>query len=290
MLVSFGMYLMRTNLPRLCLAAISFAFVTLPDAFAQDNYEIQVYGSEMPSPGTTTLELHSNFTVQGSKTVKDGVEPTNHSMHETLEVTHGFNDWFEAGFYVFSSIQPNGGWQWVGDHIRPRFTVPESWKWPVGLSLAQEFGYQQRRFSEDTWSWEIRPIIDKNVGRWYLAFNPTFDRSLHGEGVKHGFEFSPNAKVSFAFTKKIEGGLEYYGALGPVGNFNRLHHQHHQFFPTLDLDVSPKWEINFGVGYDATAANDRLMVKFIVGRRFSWGGRHDPGSTDKPVNSSTTHE
>jgi len=250
-------------------------FMLLSAASAQDNYEIQVYSSEMGPPGSTMVELHSNFTVLGSTTVKDGVNPTQHSMHETLEITHGFTDWFETGFYVFSSIQPDGGWQWVGDHIRPRFTVPESWHWPVGLSLAQEFGYQQRRFSEDTWTWEIRPIIDKKVERWYLAFNPTFDRALHGEGVKHGFEFSPNAKVSFDFTKKIAGGLEYYGSLGPIPDFNSLQHQHHQLFPTIDLDVSPKWELNFGVGYDATNPSDRLIVKFILGRRFAWGGKSD---------------
>jgi hypothetical protein len=31
-------------------------------------------------------------------------------MHETLEITYGWTDWFETGFYVFSSIQPNDGW------------------------------------------------------------------------------------------------------------------------------------------------------------------------------------
>jgi hypothetical protein len=38
---------------------VAFALLT---ARAQDNYEIQVYSSEMDPPGTTTLELHSNFT------------------------------------------------------------------------------------------------------------------------------------------------------------------------------------------------------------------------------------
>ena len=138
----------------------------------------------------------------GSKTVEDGVLPSNHAQHETLEITQGFNSWFETGFYVFTSIQPDGGWQWVGDHIRPRVRVPESWHWPVGVSLSNEFGYQRRDFSPDTWTWEIRPIVDKKIGRWYLSFNPTLERSLHGENVNKGVEFSPNAKVSFDFTKK----------------------------------------------------------------------------------------
>lgn len=251
----------------LCLASVCLLAST---AHAQDNYEIQVYGSETVPAGDTMLELHTNFTAEGSKTVTDGVLPSNHSVHETLELTHGFNDWFETGFYVFTSIQPDGGWQWVGDHIRPRFRIPESWHWPVGLSLSQEFGYQRRDFSPDTWTWEIRPIIDKKIGRWYLSFNPTLDRSFHGASVHRGVGFSPNAKVSYDFTKRITGGLEYYASYGPITGFDPLHEQQQQFFPSIDLDLGPKWEFNFGVGVGATASTDHLIIKCIVGRRFSW--------------------
>ena len=92
--------------------------------FAQDNYEIQVYGSETVAPKTTMVELHSNFLFQGSKTTEDGVLPTEHELHETVEITQGFTPWFETGFYIFTTV-PNGqGWKWVGDHIRPRVRVP----------------------------------------------------------------------------------------------------------------------------------------------------------------------
>ena len=99
------------------LAAVGFGSV----ARAQDNYEIQVYGSETVAPAVTMFELHSNYTINGS-TEPDGVVwPTNHAVHETLEITHGFTPWFETGFYVFSSYRAGGqGWDWVGDHIRPR--------------------------------------------------------------------------------------------------------------------------------------------------------------------------
>jgi len=254
-----------------CAAAIFAALCFLTSARAQDNTEIQVYGSDLVAPGETMVEIHSNFTVKGTKTVVDGVLPTNHAEHETLEITHGFTSWFETGFYVFSTIQPDGGWMWVGDHIRPRVAIPEAWHWPVGLSLSTEFGYQQRNFSTDTWTWEIRPIIDKKAGRWYFAFNPTVDRSFHGAGENQGWGFSPNVKVSYDFTKKIAGGVEYYGALGPLGDFDPLHDQQQQIFPSIDLNVSPNWEFNFGVGIGATSATDHLIVKCIVGRRFHWG-------------------
>src|SRR5580765_8678972 len=212
-----------------------FLFLLTAFICAQDNYEIQVYGYETVAPRSTMVEIHSNFTIDGSKTVQDGVLPTNHAMHETLELTQGINDWAEVGFYVFSSIQPNGGWQWVGDHIRPRVRVPDEWHWPVGVSLSQEIGYQRAAFSPDTWTWEIRPIIDKKIGPWYLSFNPALDRSLHGDNVSQGFEFSPNAKVAYDFSKIIAGGLEYYGSLGPIGSFDPVAEQQQQFFPSIDL-------------------------------------------------------
>ena len=74
------------------------------------------------------VELHNNFTIDGSKATLDGVYPTNHAEHETVEITHGFNDWFECGFYIFTSITEGQSWQWVGDHIRPRVAVPKKWQ------------------------------------------------------------------------------------------------------------------------------------------------------------------
>jgi hypothetical protein len=253
---------------------IIFAFLAAialgPAARAQDNYEIQVYSAETVAPRSTMVEIHSNFTVEGSKTVVDGVQPSEHAEHETLEITQGINSWAEVGFYVFTSIQSDGGWQWVGDHIRPRVRVPDSWHWPVGVSISNEIGYQRRAFSPDTWTWEIRPIIDKKIGRWYLDFNPTLDRSFHGESVNQGVVFSPNVKVSYDFTKKIAGGLEYYGSSGPITGFDPLKDQQQQFFPAIDVDFGPQWEFNFGVGIGATRSTDHLIVKCIIGRRFSW--------------------
>ena len=122
--------------------------------------------------------------------------------HERLELTQGINEWAEVGFYLFSSIQPDGGWQWVGDHIRP--------------------------------------IVDRKIGPWYLAFNPALDRWFHGPGVNQGVTFSPNAKVSYDFTKKIAGGLEYYAAYGSLSDFAPLRDQQQQFFPAIDIDFAPE--------------------------------------------------
>ncbi|HEX8837894.1 MAG TPA: hypothetical protein VF748_13210 [Candidatus Acidoferrum sp.] len=239
-------------------------------AQAQDNYEIQVYSYDTVEAHHTMVELHSNFTIQGSKTVQDGVLPTNHQLHETIEITHGFTDWFETGFYIFTSAQNGQGWDWVGDHIRPRVRVPKKWNWPVGVSLSNEIGYQRRRYSTDTWTWEVRPIIDKQSGPWYWSFNPTFDRSFHGASVSQGVVFSPNFKFSYDFTKKITGGFEYYGSVGPATDFLPLGQQQHQIFPAIDLNLSPKWEVNVGLGVGMTHSTDHLIAKMILGYRFDF--------------------
>jgi hypothetical protein len=67
-----------------------------------------------------------------------------------------------------------------------------------------------------------------------------------------------------------------------VTNISPFTEQSQQFVPAFDLNVSPKWEINFGVGIGVTAGTDHLLVKAILGRRFDWGNRHHG---DKPAKS-----
>ena len=256
----------------LVLAAVSGVIAWLPDAArAQGNFEIQVYGSETVASGATMVELHANSAILGSTQVEDGVLPTQRAAHATLEITHGWTAWFETGFYLFTSVQtlsPDEGYWFVGSHLRPRVRAPEEWHLPVGLSLSLEVGWQQRRFSPDTWTLEIRPIIDKQIGRWYFAVNPAFEQSLKGPGTKTGIEFSPSAKVGYDLTKVVSPGIEYYGTLGPVGAFAPASQQQHQLYAVVDLNVDPRWEMNFGVGAGLTQATDKLIVKMILGRRF----------------------
>jgi hypothetical protein len=247
------------------------AILCVRSAVAQGNYEIQVYGADTVPAKTLMTELHSNFTPEGQKYYINRVIPTNHQQHETLELTEGITNWSEIGFYVFTSEQDGHGVQWVGDHIRPRVRAPDSWHLPVGLSLSTEIGYQRAVYSPDTWTWEIRPIIDKTAGRWYFAVNPALERTLHGPDVNQGLGFSPAAKVSYDFTRVVSGGFEYYADYGRLGAFDSLHYQQQQIFVVTDLNTSPKWEINIGVGVGSTASTDHLIVKGILGRRFDWG-------------------
>jgi hypothetical protein len=235
---------------------------------AQDNYEIQVYGSETVEPGHTMVELHSNYTANGSTTTVDGQLPTNHEVHETVEITHGWTPWFETGFYFFNSIGSEGRTAYVGSHIRPRFAAPESWKWPVGVSVSFEFGFQKEQFSANTATLEIRPIIDKKIDKWYISFNPTVDQSFKGPDEHRGLIYSPNLKASYDVTKVVAMGFEYYGSTGPIFRLDPYQEQEHQIFAAIDLNTDPNWEFNGGVGLGLTNSTDKAIFKIIIGRRF----------------------
>ncbi|MDB5029342.1 hypothetical protein [Mucilaginibacter sp.] len=235
---------------------------------AQDNYEIQVYGSETVEKGHTMVELHSNFTFDGSKSTTDGVLPTNHVFHETIEITHGWTPWFETGFYLFNTIGNDGRTAYVGSHIRPRVAVPESWHWPIGVSLSLEYGFQKAAYSANTSTMEIRPIIDKKWGGLYVSINPTLDQSFVGPDQNRGLIFSPNVKGSYDVTKVVALGLEYYGSTGPFFNYDSIQQQQHQLFVATDLNFNPNWEFNAGLGKGLTNSTDRTIFKIILGRRF----------------------
>ena len=83
---------------------------------------------------------------------------------------------------------------------------------------------------------EIRPIVDKQIGKHYLAFNPTLDRSFHGPGVPQGVVFSPNLKYGYDVTKRVNAGLEYYGSTGPLGSFDPFRDQQQQIVPSDRLE------------------------------------------------------
>ncbi len=251
----------------LLIALITLFFFPLLPVHAQDNYEIQVYESPTVPKNYTMVELHSNFTTSGTTTKINDVYPTSHNLHETIEITHGFAPNFEIGFYFFNSIGSDGRTAYVGSHIRPRFTAPDRWNLPFGASLSTEVGYQKRSFSEDDWTLEIRPIIDKTLGNLYISINPTVDKSLHGLNSHQGFVFSPNVMAQYSINKVVSPALEYYGSIGPFRQFLPWGQQDEQLFVAVNVDVSPDWELNAGYGFGFTSLADKKIIKCIVGYR-----------------------
>jgi hypothetical protein len=148
-----------------------------------------------------------------------------------------------TGFYIFNAFGDMGRNNYVGSHIRPRIMAPMQWHWPVGVSVSFEGGFVKDGFDADTWTLEVRPIIDKQLGPVYQI----------------GKVWAP--------------GIEYYGSWGPFEHFDPIAVQQHQLAIAVDADFDPRWEFNAGYVFGLTPSIDRSIFKVIVGRRFG-GKKH----------------
>ena len=233
-------------------------------AFAQADNEIQVYASPTIQHKWTIFELHSNHTFRGNKFQKN---PSEYKWtNETLEITHGLAKNFELGFYTFTGFSPEGDFQYLGNQIRPRVTVPLEWKWPFGASLSMEFGFfRPHKDSGFNWQGEVRPIIDQTFGNFYVSLNPNIDFVF--TGTDKGVGFSPQLKSVYTIKNVFGIGFEYYSGLGSFKRILPLAQQEHLIGPMVDLYFHPKWEFNAGYLFGLTDHSSQRIFKLLLGKR-----------------------
>lgn len=231
---------------------------------AQADNEIQVYASAITPKNVTLFELHQNYTFNGVKGLSN--PSSARWVEQTLEITSGLGKNWEIGFYTFVGLAPNGKYQYLGNHIRPRFTVPDSWGWKLGASISLELGFiRPDNNTKYVMDGELRPIIDQSFGDWYFSFNPNIAFNLTGDDKFFGV--GPQFKTVYNIKQKFGLGIEYYSALGTFKKIAPLNQQEHLLGPIFDLYSSPKWELQTGFLFGLTPGSNQQIFKLIVGRR-----------------------
>ncbi len=100
--------------------------------------------------------------------------PTDNQAHVTFELTRGLAPNMAIGAMLTATgpgvargplcrmedLSARGGAEIVG--------------LPVDLGLVVEISFQDQRYEENTRQVELRPIIEKNIGRYQFDFNPVF--------------------------------------------------------------------------------------------------------------------
>jgi hypothetical protein len=250
-------------------------FLSFPTiARAQDPFEIHVYEYEELPPGGFTLEGHFNFVIIGTNSFDGPVAPTNHQFHMTGELTGGITDHISLGFMLLSAVRPAGdGLDYAGWRVLPHFYAPKSWRLPLDLGLVAEFSFQQTAYEANSNRVEIRPILEKKLGRFQLDLNPVFERALHGPGVPQGWSFEPAFRVAYELNQRFSPSFEYYSDDGSFPSLRPVNQQIHHLYPGGDLKLTRKLLWNFGIGIGLTSAGDRLVYKSRLEYTF---GRNRP--------------
>jgi hypothetical protein len=236
------------------------------NAEAIDFYEIQVYHVETTPAQHLELELHSNtVTTATGQWAKEAIDP--YQIHETLEASYGLLSWLEIGQYLCTAKLSDGHYEYAGARTKLHFGVPQSEDWPLEVGGNFELDYMRFQAEENPLSLEIRPIVEKRLGRLLMVGNFSFEKPFSGPGNK-GFQFDPAAEITYQLTDWVAPGVEYYGDMGPVSNIPSVQRQQHFIVPALNFDFIPQLELNLGVGVGLTRTSNGLFLKSIIGWDF----------------------
>jgi hypothetical protein len=243
----------------------------LPQASAQDPFEIHVYEYEPLSRGEYSLESHLNFNSQGSQDRDGSLLPMRHQVHLTLEPTFGVSENFAVGLMVLSAWAPGNSPQYAGWRVLPHFYAPESWRLPFRLGFVAEFSFQNTNYEENSRRIELRPILDRAFSRWQLVFNPVLERALHGPGTQRGWNFEPALLVRLK-RDKFSPSLEYYGSIESINLRPHAQPEVHQLFLGGDWEVAKGFSMNLGAGFDLGSRGPGLVLK----TRLEWDWKKSP--------------
>jgi hypothetical protein len=225
------------------------ALSTIPQAHAQDRFEIQVYDSESAPNGGYGIETHVNH-------VFAQVDET----HLTLEPHVGLFGTLELGGYFQTALRADGHFDYAGVKLRLKARTQRLWEDRIGLALNGEISAVPERYEENVWGSELRPIADVRLGPFYGSLNPIITFDLRGPEAGHP-QLEPCAKAAVRVTQALFLGTEVYtafGAIDALGEESVLRVLGVADFSTSVLDL------NVGVGY-ATGTSDRWVAKVIIG-------------------------
>jgi hypothetical protein len=242
--------------------------VSAGGAAAQNLFEVQVFPDETLERGQTTIEFHNVLMPSGTVLPDRMLDPSSH-LHLSFEVTHGWTDDLETGFFVETSPSTDDRHAALtGFHLRPKFRFHEWERFPFHVSVSLEYAFlKQPGDSSFRQALAITPILERHVRRFEMSFNPAVEVGLRGPEAGSSPVFEPSAKLASRLTRTMWLGVEYYAEAGSIRHFEPLAEQHHVVFPVLDFRSSAGWDVNVGIGRGLTGSSEHWVVKWIVGLR-----------------------
>ncbi len=238
-------------------------------ALAQvDPFEFEVYPSQTEGQGVLELESLNGFVPKGHHGPGEGTSAgdlASDSMYRTaLELEYGLTDKLEAAAYLNLAHANGGSFQYAGSKYRLRGSLFEQGELPLDLGWYAELEWWRTpEIDDEQLELELRPIIEKDVGRWSFILNPKLEKALAGPGRNKGFEFGYANKISWRLSPYFSPGLEFYGGMGLIDDSDPLYAQQHYIFPVVDIFLHGV-EINFGAGFGLTRGSDRVITKLNI--------------------------
>lgn len=123
----------------------------------------------------------------------------------------------ELAGHVDYSRARGGDWKHAADRVRARTRFFEKGELPVDLGLYAEFEFPKNE--DNDLEFELRGIIEKDVGRWTFDFNPIFEKVIKGADKGEGWEFQYAASAIYRLNERWRPRLDFFGDFGPIRHF-----------------------------------------------------------------------
>jgi hypothetical protein len=234
-----------------------------------DPFEFEVYPYQTLGGGVVELESLNSFVpkghTEGDSGLSSGYLPSNLMYRTALELSYGLTDRIEAAAYL-NLAHPNGEpFRYAGSKYRLRGRLFEQGELPVDLGWYVELDWHKTEAFDGTeLELELKPIIEKDIGRLEIDLNPVFEKALNGPEQGEGFEFGYAAGLYYNYWRELSPGLEFYGGVGPMGDSESLEEQQHYIFPVLRGRLPYGLEYNFGAGFGLTRGSDQVITKINI--------------------------
>lgn len=229
--------------------------------------EIQVYTYDVNAPREFSIELHTNYVIEGPRNSQySGQLPTNHVLQLTPEFSYGIAKNWDIGLYVLTARGADGNVYGNGAKLRLKYVSAGDTGIFWGFNV--EYGRTSHRVTESNSNIEIRPIIGWRNDLWLVSFNPIIGAALSGGDVGREPGFSPALKVAREIREGLQLGFEHYADMGGIHHIPAFNQQEHTFYGVVDY-ASKTFDINFGIGRAVTGGTaDRWVAKMIIGIPF----------------------
>jgi hypothetical protein len=239
-------------------------------ALAQvDPFEFEVYPYQTVGRGVVELESLNSFVpkghTEGESGLSSGTLPSDLMYRTALEFTYGLTDKLEAAAYV-NLAHPNGQpFRYAGSKFRLRGSLFEQGELPVDLGYYLELEWHKTpQFDDTELEFELKPIIEKDLGRFEIDLNPIFEKALNGPGQGEGVEFGYAAGLYYNYWREFSPGLEFYGGVGLMDDSDPLDEQQHYIFPVFRGLLPYGLEYNVGAGFGLTRGSDQVITKVNI--------------------------
>ena len=251
--------------------ALAIAAAYAGPAGAQvDPFEFEVYPYQTLGPGMIEIESLNSFVANGHSTgdngTSSGTVPSQAMYRSAFELTYGLTQKIEAAAYL-NLARPNAGsFQYAGSKYRLRGRLFEQGQLPVDLGWYAELEWSKvSQFDDNELEIELRPIIEKDIGRFEFDLNPKFEKAVFvGPNKNRGFEFGYAAGAYYNWRRRLSPGIEFYGGAGLINDLEPVREQQHYVFPVIRGSFVNGVEYSFGPGIGLTSGSDRVITKFNI--------------------------